>query len=156
MAVSEKVAEYETFLNDKLKGDLKGLVESRDKLLNDSSEYHRLGQVIHSLQEAKQHGNLDASLETQVDLGNSFFCQANVSNPEHIFVDIGMSFYVELTWDEALKVIDSRTKVLEKQAVDLEAKIADVKALIRMVLEGLRELQGVSNEPEAPEERPGF
>ena len=42
-----------------------------------------------------------------------------------------------------------------RQATELEAKIADVKALIRMVLEGLRELQGVSNEAEETS-RPSF
>eukprot|EP00730_Choanoeca_flexa_P007037 TRINITY_DN12270_c0_g3_i2.p1 TRINITY_DN12270_c0_g3~~TRINITY_DN12270_c0_g3_i2.p1 ORF type:complete len:157 (+),score=41.53 TRINITY_DN12270_c0_g3_i2:53-523(+) len=156
MDTAAKVKEYESFLNDKLKTDLKQLVESRDKLLEDASEYHRLGQVINSLQDAKNHGNLEGALKTQVDLGNSFFCQANVSDPEHIFVDIGMSFYVELSWPEALKVIDSRTDVLEQQAKDLEDKIAEVKALIRMVLEGLRELQGLSAESDAPETRPSF
>ena len=50
-------------------------------------------------------------LKTKVDLGCNFYCQAQVPEPNLIYIDIGLGVYVQFTLDEAVKFIDRRTNV---------------------------------------------
>ena len=65
-------------------------------------------------------------------------------DPSKIFVCVGFGFYVEFTHSEALRYISKKIAHLENQATDISKSMAGVKAHIRMVVEGLRELQDVS------------
>ncbi|MBN3300075.1 UXT protein, partial [Amia calva] len=89
-------------------------------------------------------------LKTDVDLGCNFYVQAQVQDPSKIFVAVGYGFFVELTLPEALKFIERKTSQLTVQTERLTKDSTKIKANIRMVLEGLRELQGLK---ELPEER---
>ena len=66
-------------------------------------------------------------LKTKVDLGCNFYCQAQVKNPNEIFIDIGLGCYVQFTLDEALRFIDKRTKLLEEKAKKLKKEADDLK-----------------------------
>eukprot|EP00043_Microstomoeca_roanoka_P015072 m.150244 g.150244 ORF g.150244 m.150244 type:complete len:124 (-) comp16168_c1_seq2:1772-2143(-) len=81
------------------------------------------------------------SLHTKVDLGHGFFCQAKVPDAEHLFVSIGYGFHLELTPTEAIDFAKKRIKLLEKRCTTLTDKIAEMNALIKVVLEALREIQ---------------
>lgn len=85
-------------------------------------------------------------LKTQVDLGCNFYCRANVEDPSKIFVDIGLGFYLELTLEEAEKFVEKKISGLDQKSKDLTQQASKIKANIRLVLEGLRELQSISNE----------
>ncbi|CAB1336012.1 unnamed protein product [Coregonus sp. 'balchen'] len=65
-----------------------------------------------------------------------------------IFVAVGYGFFVELTHSEALKFIEKKTNQLTTHTEVLTKDSAKIKANIRMVLEGLRELQGLTDVPE--------
>ena len=80
-------------------------------------------------------------MKTQVDLGNNFFCQAKVPDTSLVCVAIGFGFFVEMTLEEAAAFIKKKTEQLGVSGKELTEKVAVVKANIRMVLEGLRELQ---------------
>jgi prefoldin subunit 5 len=58
-----------------------------------------------------------------------------------IYVAVGFGFFVEMTLDEATAFIERKTVALRKKAKALDTNISLVKANMRMVLEGLRELQ---------------
>ncbi|XP_066566166.1 protein UXT isoform X2 [Amia ocellicauda] len=143
--VEDKVLEYETFIDEVLKRDLQKILEQRDELYEKIAQYLQLKNVIESLQEA---GNKE--LKTDVDLGCNFYVQAQVQDPSKIFVAVGYGFFVELTLPEALKFIERKTSQLTVQTERLTKDSTKIKANIRMVLEGLRELQGLK---ELPEER---
>uniref|UniRef100_A0A3Q3LMC0 Ubiquitously-expressed, prefoldin-like chaperone n=1 Tax=Labrus bergylta TaxID=56723 RepID=A0A3Q3LMC0_9LABR len=88
-------------------------------------------------------------LKTEVDLGCNFYVQAEVEDSSRIFVAVGYGFFVEMTHDEALKFIDKKTSQLTAFTEQLTKDSAKIKANIRMVLEGLRELQGLTDLPES-------
>ena len=50
--VQAKVKKYETFLNDQLRPDLKSVLEDRDKIYEDISEYSALKNSIEAIQSA--------------------------------------------------------------------------------------------------------
>ncbi|KAH9518577.1 hypothetical protein Btru_005688 [Bulinus truncatus] len=143
----DKVLEYETFLNERLKQDLRNILEHRDKIYEEISEFLQLQSTI---QKIKEDITPQSELKTKVDLGCNFYVQANVSDPSKIFVAIGYGFFLEMTLDEALTFIGSKTERLQARAAELTQEGCKVKAHIKLVLEGLRELQNLPNETVKP------
>ncbi|KAL4231150.1 hypothetical protein ACF0H5_008733 [Mactra antiquata] len=144
--ISRKVEEYERFLNEKLKEDLRVLLEQRDKIYGQIAEYFQLKTTIEQIKDNK----ITKNLKTKVDLGCNFYVQANVPDATKICVFIGFGFFLEMTLDEALKFIDKRTKFLTEHSDKLSSDALKVKANIRLVLEGLRELQNLDMPSEPP------
>ncbi|XP_030049746.1 protein UXT [Microcaecilia unicolor] len=141
--VQKKVLEYEKFINEVLQRDLSKVVEQRDEVYKTIAEYVQLKNTIERLQELD-----DKTLKTEVDLGCNFFVCAEVPDSSRIFMAVGYGFFAELTLEEALRFIEKKSKLLTKLSENLSKDAAKIKANIRLVLEGLRELQGLSNLPE--------
>ncbi|XP_020653288.1 protein UXT [Pogona vitticeps] len=141
--VQEKVLQYEAFISDVLQRDLQKVLEQRDEVYEKIAQYLQLKNVIERLQEV---GNKE--LKTQVDLGCNFYVNAEVPDTSTIFVALGYGFFVELTLSEALTFIEKKSKLLTELSETLTKDSAKIKANIRMVLEGLRELQGLKDLPE--------
>ena len=148
--IEEKVARYEAFLNDTLRSDLKKNLELRDKIYQEQAEYLALRNSINAIKLADlQPGE---PLKTKVDLGCNFYCQARIPQPGKICVAVGMGFFVEMTLDEALKFLDKKDAELSKDADNLTQECAKLKANIKLVLGGLRELQNINpEEPKKPQ-----
>ena len=49
----------------------------------------------------------------------SLYNQARVPDPSRLFLEVGLGFFVELTLEEALKVIERKTAALEQKATAL-------------------------------------
>nr|KAG5708449.1 hypothetical protein BaRGS_026176 [Batillaria attramentaria] len=73
--MEQKIYAYETFLNERLREDLRKILESRDKIYGQIAEYLQLKTVIEKL---KEDGADKKQLKTKVDLGCNFYVQANV------------------------------------------------------------------------------
>ncbi|XP_026879361.1 protein UXT [Electrophorus electricus] len=142
-SIDAKVLQYETFLDDVLKRDLQTVLEQRDGVYEKIAQYLQLKNTIKSIQEAGSK-----ELKTDVDLGCNFYIQAHVPDASKIFVAVGYGFFVELTHSEALTFIEKKTSQLTEYSEVLSKDAAKIKANIRMVLEGLRELQGLKDLPE--------
>ncbi|KAM3911101.1 protein UXT [Leptodactylus fuscus] len=140
--MEEKVLRYETFLTDTLQTDLRRVLENRDSVYEKISQYLQLKNVIEKLQELET-----GPLQTQVDLGCNFYVNAEVPDASKIFVALGFGFFAELTLDEALRFIEKKNKMLTDISESLTKDAANIKAHIRLVLEGLRELQDLPNDP---------
>uniref|UniRef100_A0A3P9JDD7 Protein UXT n=1 Tax=Oryzias latipes TaxID=8090 RepID=A0A3P9JDD7_ORYLA len=138
--MKEKVLQYERFIEEVLRRDLRKVLEHRDQVYEEISQYLLLKNTIQSLQEAGPQ-----RLQTDVDLGCNFFVQAEVEDPSRIFVAVGFGFFVEMSLDEALRFIEKKTSQLTAFTEQLTKDSAKIRANIRMVLEGLRELQGLSD-----------
>lgn len=143
--VEQKVVQYEHFVNEVLKKDLQKVLEQRDSVYEKISQYLQLKNTIQSLQESGS-----GPLKTDVDLGCNFYVQAEVEDMTRIFVAVGYGFFVEMNHDEALRFIDKKTSQLTAVTEQLTKDSTKIKANIRMVLEGLRELQGLTDLPESP------
>ncbi|XP_069572700.1 protein UXT [Brachyistius frenatus] len=142
--VQQKVFQYENFISEVLQKDLQKVIEQRDLVYEKISQYLQLKNTIQSLTEAES-----PRLKTDVDLGCNFYVQAEVEDASRIFVAIGFGFFVEMTYDEALRFIEKKTSQLTAFTEQLTKDSAKIKANIRMVLEGLRELQGLEEPPES-------
>lgn len=143
--LDQKVLQYEAFINDVLRTDLQKVLQQRDQVYEKISQYLQLKNTIRSLE-----GAGSGQLKADVDLGCNFFVQAQIDDPSRIMVAVGFGFFVEMTHHEALRFIDRKTDQLTLFTEQLTKDSAKIKAHIRMVLEGLRELQGLAEFPESP------
>ncbi|XP_008559225.1 protein UXT homolog [Microplitis demolitor] len=136
----KKIPQFERFINDVLKNDLKKFEEKLDAKNTDLAEFIQLKSLITTL---KNNEFNESGFKTKVDLGNNFFVQARVDDASKIFIDVGLGYYVEFSLDEALLLINVRIKLLELQINNLRKEIAKTNAHIKLLLIGIRNLQGL-------------
>lgn len=119
----------------RLKPDLVKAISERDRVFEQQKVFTDLRRNIENLEK-----NSVTSLRTLVNLGSEVYMQADVPDTQRIFVDIGLGFHVEFTWSEALNYISLREEQLAKQIQEYTQLIASIKAQIKLVCEGIREL----------------
>lgn len=136
--ISVKVQEYESFLNDTLKEDLKYLETKLTQVNNKLTEWYLLKKTICDLREQQT-----ASFKTYVDLGGGISCRANVSDVSVVNVNIGLNIYVKMTLDDACTFCDIKINALKKEINAIQDQTVKVKAHIKLVLLGLQELQKI-------------
>ncbi|KAL1355956.1 uncharacterized protein LOC107489419 [Arachis duranensis] len=142
----QKVQRYEEFVDRRLKPDLQRAIDERDKVFEQQKIFADLRRNIENLEK-----NSVTSLRTLVNLGSEVYLQAEVPNTQYIFVDVGLGFNVEFTWSEALNYIQNREERIAKQIDEYNQSIASIKAQIKLVLEGIRELLQLPAEKSLPE-----
>ncbi|KAK4376639.1 hypothetical protein RND71_002935 [Anisodus tanguticus] len=131
----EKVRRFEEFVDRRLKPDLVHAIAQRDKVFEQQKVFSDLRSNIENLEK-----NSVTNLRTLVNLGSEVYMQADVPDTMHICVDVGLGFHVEFTWSEALNYISAREEKLARQIEEYTRLIASIKAQIKMVCEGIREL----------------
>ncbi|KAL4281845.1 hypothetical protein GQ457_03G026990 [Hibiscus cannabinus] len=137
----EKIHKFEEFVDRRLKPDLVRAIAERDKVFDQQKIFSDLRKNIENLEK-----NSVTNLRTLVNLGSEVYMQAEVPDTQHIFVDIGLGFHVEFTWSEALKFISLREEKLARQIEEYTRLIASIKAQIKLVCEGIRELLQIPEE----------
>ncbi|XP_072705064.1 protein UXT isoform X2 [Ciconia boyciana] len=145
MAAAGKAQRYEAFVSDVLRRDLRRVQEQRDGVFEQQAQVLQLRTALTRLQEAA------APLRTQVDLGCNFFVTAEVPSPQRVFVALGYGFFAGLALPEALRHLDRRSRLLDRLSESLTRDGAKIRAHIRLVLEGLRELQGLQDPAPTPD-----
>ncbi|EZA59918.1 hypothetical protein DMN91_000429 [Ooceraea biroi] len=138
--IHQKVVQFETFVNEVLKEDLKQLENKLDAKNADIAEFLQLQSVITTFQNTNMN---KTGFNTKIDIGHNFFMQAHVTDVSEILLNIGLGIYVEFTLDEALTFINVRSKLLERQVANLRKAIAMTNAHIKLILLAIGELQGI-------------
>ncbi|VDM32985.1 unnamed protein product [Hydatigera taeniaeformis] len=148
----EKVVKIETFINDRLRKDLKLTLDAGDAIYAEISEYLELQNLLEKFSEVGfRDDDNDGATETMVDMGCNFYIKAHIPSLERLYVDVGLGFHVELTRDEALEFVRQRVELLSARAEIFRQKAFEIRARIKVCLQGLRELQTLDMEP-----RPDF
>lgn len=134
-----KIQKFEAFLEQRLKPDLLHVISERDKVMGQQKIFSDLSKNIKLLEQ-----NRLQKLNTMVNLGSEVYAQAEVPDTSRIYVDIGLGFHVEFTWSEALQFISVKEEMLTRQVEEHTRKIANIKAQIKLVGEGIKELMNLS------------
>ena len=134
--IGASVLQYESFINDVLKEDLKKILTQRDEIYSKIAEYLQLRRIIEQMQE-----NKNSTSKVMTDLGCNFYCQAEITDTSKVLIAVGFGFFVEFTMNEGLKFITKKVDLLTKQAEKLTKDSASIKARIKLILTGLRDLQ---------------
>ncbi|XP_031399448.1 protein UXT homolog isoform X2 [Punica granatum] len=140
--VPEEVRKCEEFMDRKMKPSLVRATNERNKLFEQQKIFSDLRKNIENLQK-----NSITNLRTMVNIGSEVYMQAEVPDTQRIFVDIGYGFHVEFTWDEALNYIPLREELLARQIEECTRRIVRIKADIKRIHEGIRQLLQIPQEP---------
>lgn len=145
-ALDAKVKKYENFLNDKLKADLQVVHKQRDEIYKQIADYLQLKRIMQTLIQNRNTDNKDEKnkIKTQMDLGCNFYCQAVIPDSRYVYILVGYGYFVQMTLEEALDFIEKKTKVLSDKSQVLTKDSAKIKAHIKLVLEGLNEIQNLN------------
>lgn len=138
--VKSKISRFESFINDVLKQDLAKLSERLDQINTEACEFLQLRSYIVTL---RASDDLRCNFKTQLDLGNRCYMEAKVEEPACIYLDIGLGHFVELTLEDALAVVEVRLKLFKRQTDNLRMEIAKTNAHVKLLLLGIRDLQGL-------------
>ncbi|OZJ05029.1 hypothetical protein BZG36_02146 [Bifiguratus adelaidae] len=129
----DKLARYESFVNEKLKVDLQQVLDRRDAIYDEISEYAKLRESMKTIQGQE-------CITSMVDLGSNFYAQAKIPDTQYIYVSIGYGFHAQMTIPEANAFIDRKQEHLQKKADKLTQESAKIKAHIKIVLEAMSEI----------------
>jgi prefoldin subunit 5 len=144
----DKVEAYEQFVNEKLKTDLKNVLQAQESIYSDIAEYLQIKDTIEKITSINEEGSVNIKpLETKIDLGCNFYAKAKTDNVSRIYIAIGYGFHLEMSFNEALKFIEKKVKILNNLADEYSIKASEIKANIKFVLEGLKEIQNLNFNP---------
>ncbi|KAI7864582.1 Prefoldin subunit-domain-containing protein [Spinellus fusiger] len=132
---------YDTFINEKLKPNLKIVLDKRDKVFTTLSEYQKLQTNIESIQQ-----NSLTELKTMVDLGSQFYAQAHISDTTYIYVNVGFEFHVQFTLEEALVFISKKESHLQGTVDQLSKEADSIRAHMKMAYEAIAEIMQTQKE----------
>ncbi|VDO03326.1 unnamed protein product [Rodentolepis nana] len=145
-ACTEKIDKIETFINEKLRIDLKRVLEAGDAMYGDISSYLELQNLLEKFSEMDIKSEDSEGIETMVDMGLNFYMKANIPSLAKLYVDVGLGFHVEMTPAEALECVRQRIEFLNEKAEVFRKKAFEIRAQIRVSLETLRILQNLDVE----------
>ena len=140
MELNDTILYYESFINDVLKRDLKKVIDQRDEIYSKVAEYLQLKRSIEQF-EGKPLSSSKKQAKVMTDLGCNFYCQAKITDTSKVLIAVGFGFFVEFTLKEGIEFISKKIDILTKQAEKLTIDIAKIKALIKLILSGLTDLQ---------------
>lgn len=118
--------------------DLRKLHLKNDQLISDLTEYIKLKASIELISKINERGD---GFKTQLDLGRNFLVQANIDDPSKILTNVGLGYFVEFDIKESTTFIDRQIKFYTENIKKIKKDSAQTKAMIKLVLQGLYELQ---------------
>lgn len=142
-----KAAEIFKVIETKLAPNLKRVQQQQESVARELHELEQLESTIKLLQLAKKSGSRK-TIEAQVDLGCKVFAQAKFLNSGSIVIHVGMSLFVEMTYEEALPFIRDRYTHLHDKLQQLEDDCCLWSARVKSMHEAIGVLMKITDAPE--------
>jgi len=136
--IPAKVLQFEAFVNDVLREELKRFESLLDGINTEIAEYIELKTMLNTISSCDFGSD---GFKTQVDLGCNHYVQAHVKQPSVIYVDIGLGHYLEMHHTDACKFANGRIDLLNRKADILRKNSARTKAHIKYLLTAIGTLQ---------------
>nr|XP_022906469.1 protein UXT-like [Onthophagus taurus] len=137
--IQNKVKEYESFIEDVLKKDLKDIEVKLSKSVGKHGEWEELQTTIALLRRFK-----DRELNLLVPLDCGVSVNAETDDYNRLLVNIGAGCFLELDYDEAHKYADIRLRIVKKEIDHYRDLAAKVKAKIKITLLAIDQLSNGS------------
>ncbi|CAH1972584.1 unnamed protein product [Acanthoscelides obtectus] len=136
--INHKVLEYENFIEERLKRDLKDIEFILQDKVTKYKEWEEVKQVTRTVRDFKEKKR---DMALRIEVGNGIMTCGEISDYERTYVCIGLGYMLEMDCDEAEKYADIRLKILKKEIDHLRNMAVEVKVHIKMVLLAISELQ---------------
>ncbi|KAL1488432.1 hypothetical protein ABEB36_014905 [Hypothenemus hampei] len=138
MEVTEKIKEYENFVENKLKQDLKDIETVLFNKSIENKEWTELKIMVSTIEDFKSK---DRDMNIHFHLNHDINAFATISDYETTYVDVGLGYLLEMNATEATKYADIRLNLLRKEINHLRQLAVNVKVHIKLALLAIAELQ---------------
>lgn len=148
---------YRAFLSQKLEPELHKAHEERVQVEEKIADYRSLLTQIESLEktttpkreneEGEEEDDDDKKEPTttvRIDLGSEILCDLAVDNSEKLFVDIGLGFFCQLSYQEARTLSKKRIDILTDDAREKREKEERRAEHVEIVANGIKSLMASS------------
>jgi len=148
---------YRAFLSQKLEPELHKAHEERVQVEEKIADYRSLLTQIESLEktttpkreneEGEEEDDDDKKEPTttvRIDLGSEILCDLAVDNSEKLFVDIGLGFFCQLSYQEARTLSKKRIDMLTDDAREKREKEERIAEHVEIVANGIKSLMASS------------
>lgn len=170
-ARAQRLAKFETFINDRLRPDLMAILARRDAVFAEIADYVQLRSQVLALNPGVETKSKNDNVEEDekdgapplvksskdvkslLNVGCEVFMQARIEDAARIFVRVGCNTHVEMTPEEALAFVDRKEKMLQGRADKLTENASSIKAHIKVVLQAMQEILNIDAEAQ-PISRP--
>lgn len=142
MDINAKLQEYESFIENKLKPDLRDIELLLNSKATQCEEWNELKTMVSAI---KDHKTKDRDMQIQFELGNGVVAFGSIGDYEATYVDVGLGCLLEMHPDEAEKYADIRLRLLQKEILHLRQLAVGVKMHIKTGLLAIGELQATLN-----------
>mmetsp|Transcript_35408 Transcript_35408/g.53242 ORF Transcript_35408/g.53242 Transcript_35408/m.53242 type:complete len:182 (-) Transcript_35408:185-730(-) len=127
--MARKVTEYEAYIEEVLKRDLKASLD----------EFRKEQEVMEQILELRRSIDLFlrekvTEFESMVDVGCQMYVKAFVPDTEKLFLDVGMGFHLEMTLMEAREFLEHKEAFVNSQLEARKKETAKIKATIHEAL----------------------
>lgn len=136
--IQKKVQNYENYIEERLKTDLKSIEEVLQQKNDKYQEWQDIKNVARHWNYLREK---DRDVDLQIDIGDGVNVFGEVTEFDTLFVDIGAGILLEMDCVEAEKYANIRMNVLRKEIAHLRKLAVNVKVHIKLVLLAIYELQ---------------
>ncbi|OAO16181.1 prefoldin chaperone subunit [Blastocystis sp. ATCC 50177/Nand II] len=131
-----QIRKYEDLIENRIKATLAQEVEQLRELSSSVEQYEVLKTNIEVMKRDSK-----SSVSSLVNLGSEVYAQAKAQDRNHIFVNIGLGFFVEFTLDEALAFIEKKLAQLHADLVRKNEDVERVKQHYYSAIHALEQLK---------------
>ena len=150
---------YRAFLSQKLEPELHKAHEERVQVEEKIADYRSLLTQIESLEktttkreneegegeEEEEDDKKEPTVTTvRIDLGSEILCDLAVDDSEKLFVDIGLGFFCQLSYQEARTLSKKRIDILTDDAREKREKEERIAEHVEIVANGIKSLMASS------------
>lgn len=148
---------YRAFLSQKLEPELHKAHEERVQVEEKIADYRSLLTQIESLEKTTTKRENEEGEEEEdddkkeprtttvrIDLGSEILCDLAVDNSEKLFVDIGLGFFCQLSYQEARTLSKKRIDILTDDAREKREKEERIAEHVEIVANGIKSLMASS------------
>ena len=148
---------YRAFLSQKLEPELHKAHEERVQVEEKIADYRSLLTQIESLEktttkreneegeEEEEDDKKEPTVTTVcIDLGSEILCDLAVDDSEKLFVDIGLGFFCQLSYQEARTLSKKRIDILTDDAREKREKEERIAEHVEIVANGIKSLMASS------------
>lgn len=133
--VHAAIERYSEIAEQRLKPGLDAVCEHRDKLF---ANLERLDTQKHALENLRVAGS---TTKTRANIGEEFYVAAEVNLLKPIVLELSEGLMVEVSIDEACKMIQERKELLEHLSTNATTRIVNIQAHLKAVLATVAKLR---------------
>lgn len=131
-----KIDEYQKFIDETLKVDLKEIETNLRKKFDKFKEWEELKDIVRMLK-MKQ----DQDVNLQVPIGCNVYVNAETETNDTVLVDVGLGCLLEMNYIETDKYCNIRMGLLKKEIEHYRSFAVNVKVKIKLTLLAINELK---------------